>query len=30
MWPFIPHVPFELVIGLWLLVKGCKRIEQNA
>ncbi|MBC8509269.1 MAG: DUF4386 domain-containing protein [Anaerolineales bacterium] len=27
LWVFIPNLPFELTIGLWLLIKGAKYIE---
>ena len=24
LWVFIPNLPFELTIGLWLLIKGAR------
>lgn len=26
---YLPYVPFELVIGLWILIKGVKEVEQQ-
>jgi hypothetical protein len=29
LWVFLPNLPFELIIGFWLLIKGAKQFDSN-